>query len=628
MPDTEQGQAAAVTVARAPAAATEPGFADFDELVVSLDRWAGSLRAWPPAAAVHGEWERVGPRLDRARRELSRVLVVGVVGGTGTGKSTLVNALAGADVSEAGDVARPTTTTPVVVAAPDVDLSWFPLEAVGARVVRSDAPAVAHIVLVDCPDPDTQSARARPAVTGAAAGALPSDGNRNRDLLEQVLPACDVLLLVTTAQKYKSWIVAREVAAFAPGRPLFFVQTQASRDPDIRADWQQELESQGFSVPRIFRVDGLEAGRRVVAGLTPEAGFAELVAAIDEELVGRAARRVRRTGALDLAAWFTRDCSARLAPLEPSTAALVAGVAAQRERLEGILTAAVGERLRDQRHAWQRLVAAEIVDRWQGGPFVAFVHALDAIGSLWRRTRLGGGFVGRLLGGGPADAGGGGTPGWRTVEDVGLSEAEVEQSRSILAGLASRARAGDALVGRARLDDARVQTLAATLLDRAGHWLRAGVERVVADRRGRLGGPLVHWTFEALFASLLIAVLARAGWGFFYGHLWMGRPAEGAGFLQQAFVWVVIWGLALRWLLFRLVRFGLERDISGLVGGLRAARLVDPFLADYGDAGGRVRSFIEEGQRLSQATEGLVARLDEPATALGRLRRLTPGGPT
>lgn len=624
MPETGQGHAEAVTAAGGGGAA-EPEFADFDELVVALDRWAGSLPAWPPAAAVHGEWHRVGPRLDRARRELTRVLVVGVVGGTGTGKSTLVNALAGADVSEAGDVARPTTTAPVVVAAPDVDLSWFPLEAVGARVVRSDSPAVANIVLVDCPDPDTQSDRGRPA---GGAGALPSDANRNRDLLERVLPACDVLLLVATAQKYKSWVVAREVAAFAPGRPLFFVQTQASRDPDIRADWQRELEGQGFSVPRIFRVDGYEAGRRAVAGLAQEAGFAALVAAVDEELVGRAARRVRRTGALDLAAWFTRDCGARLAPLEAPAAALVAGVAAQRERLEGILATAIGERLRDQGHAWQRLVAAEIVDRWQGGPFALFVHALDALGSLWQRTRLGGGLVGRLLGGGPVDAGGGGAPGWRTVEDVGLSEAEVEQSRSILAGLASRARVGEPLVGRARLDEGRVQALAATLLERAGRWLRAGVERVVADRRGRLGGPLVHWTFEVLFAALLVAVLARAGWGFFYGHLWLGRPAEGAGLLQQAFVWIVIWGLVLRWVLFRLVRAGLERDVAGLLGGLRAARLVDPFVADYGDAGGRVGAFMEEGRRLAEATERLVARLDEPATALGRLRRATPGEST
>jgi hypothetical protein len=130
-----------------------------------------------------------------------------------------------------------------VVAARDVDLSWLPVEVMNARVVRSAAAAVANIVLVDCPDPDTQ---AEPRPGGAAAPgsqspgpARPSDTNHNRDLLEAVLPACDVLLLVSTAQKYRSWVVAREVAAFAPGRPLLFVQTHASRDPDIREDYRR-----------------------------------------------------------------------------------------------------------------------------------------------------------------------------------------------------------------------------------------------------------------------------------------------------------------------------------------------------------------------------------------------------
>ena len=111
----------------------EPDFAAFDLLVDALSRWAAAAPAWPPARRVRSEWDDVAPRLDKARRELSRVLVVGVVGGTGTGKSTLVNALAGAEVPAAGDVARPTTVNPVVIAARDVDVSWLPLDAMQAR---------------------------------------------------------------------------------------------------------------------------------------------------------------------------------------------------------------------------------------------------------------------------------------------------------------------------------------------------------------------------------------------------------------------------------------------------------------------------------------------------------------
>ncbi|MFN5757793.1 MAG: GTPase domain-containing protein [Planctomycetia bacterium] len=332
--------------------------ATFDELVESLARWSGSLPEWAPA-----------------RRELSRVLVVGVIGGTGTGKSTLVNALAGGNVSPAGDVARPTTTNPVVIVAKDVDCSWLPLEQMQARVVRSESPAVANIVLVDCPDPDTQGD-----APAAAGHARPSDLNRNRDLLEAVVPACDVLLLVATAQKYRSWIVSREVAAFAPGRPLLFVQTHASRDPDIREDWRRELESQGFDVPRIFRLDALDAASRAAAGLEPEPGFRELVRAIDEELVGRAARRVRRTGAADLADWFLRQSHRDLEPLRQPVAQLAAGVWNERARLEGLLGKAVESKLRASRSAWQRLITDELVDRWHGGPFATFLHIVAALG--------------------------------------------------------------------------------------------------------------------------------------------------------------------------------------------------------------------------------------------------------
>jgi energy-coupling factor transporter ATP-binding protein EcfA2 len=596
----------------------EPDFAAFDLLVDALGRWAPAGPAWPPARRVKSEWEGVAPRLDKARVELSRVLVVGVVGGTGTGKSTLVNALAGSEVTSAGDVARPTTINPVVVAARDVDVSWLPLEMMQARLVRSDAAAVANIVLVDCPDPDTQAAVGSAPVDGAK----PSATNRNRDLLEAVLPACDVLLLVSTAQKYRSWIVAREVAAFAPGRPLLFVQTHAARDPDIRADWRKELESQGFDVPRIFRIDGVEAAARAAAGLEPEPGFRELVEAIDGELAGRAARRVRRTGALDLAAWFTRQARADLAASAPSVAALAAGVAAQRGRLEAILARAIGDTLRANRSAWQRLIADDVVARWHGGPFATFLHVIAALGSFWNRVRPGTGVVGRLLAGQPLSV-----PvrdgGWKAVEELGLPAGEVEQARSVLAGLAARAGMQEPLVGRARLDDDVAAAANGAVIDRAGTWLAAGIERLVAERRGRIGRPALHWLVEALFSALLVTVLVRAGWNFFHGNLWEGKPVSGIGFLEEAIVWVIIWGVVLRWLVFALVRLGLDRDIQGLVGSVASSRLVDPLLADFASAASSTAAWIDEGERLGAEADRLAAACGE-TPGLGRLRRQAP----
>ena len=591
------------------AMAAEPDFAAFDALVDALGRWAPAGPAWAPARRVKNEWEGVAARLDKVRRELSRVLVVGVVGGTGTGKSTLVNALAGGEVTAAGDVARPTTVNPIVVAARDVDLSWLPLDAMQARVVRSESPAVANIVLVDCPDPDTQS------LPGAAAGepGRPSDANRNRDLLEAVLPACDVLLLVATAQKYRSWIVAREVAAFAPGRPLLFVQTHASRDPDIRGDWRRELESQGFDVPRIFRLDGVEAAARAAAALEPEPGFAELVRAIDGELVGRAARRVRRTGAVDLAAWFTRQSLSGLDGFTEPLAALAAGITTERSRLEAILARSIGEILRANRSAWQRLIGDDVVARWHGGPFAAFLHVIAALGSLWSRVRPGGGLVGRLLAGQAVSAAAR-DGGWPAIEELGLAAGEVEQSRSVLSGLASRAGLEHPLVAAA------ATAATASVVDRAGHWLGEGIDRLVAERRSRIGRPLVHWTFEALFLALLVTVLVRAGWNFFHGNLWEGKPVSGIGFLEEALVWVILWGFALRWAIFALVRLGLDRDIQSLVAGLASSRLVDPLITDFTDATAAATEWLDEGRRLRIEADRLATSCGE-APGLGRLRR-------
>ena len=589
--------------------------AAFDALVADLGAWSGSLPEWPPARRVRAVWEQAEPRLDRARRELSRVLVVGVIGGTGTGKSTLVNALAGGTVTAAGDVARPTTTNPVVVVATDVDCSWLPLDRMQARVVRSDAPAVANIVLVDCPDPDTQADE----VASADAMSRPSDANRNRDLLEAVVPACDVLLLVATAQKYRSWIVAHELAAFAPGRPLFFVQTHASRDPDIRADWRRELESQGFEVPRIFRLDAVEAARRTAAGLEPEAGFRELVTAIDEELVGRAARRVRRTGAVDLADHVARQAARELEPVRGAVTDFSAGVARERARLEKLLATAVEARLRASRSAWQRLITDELVDRWHGGPFAMFLHVVAAIWSFWPRLKsAGGGLIGRLLAGQTAATVGDGT--WQTVEELGLGEADVEQSRSILAGLAARARIEPPLVGRTRLDEAEVRSTVGTLLERTAAWLATGIDAIVAGRRERLDSPVLRIVCEALFSGLLVAVLVRAGWNFFYGRLWNGRPVEGLAFLEEALVWVILFGLFLRWLVFVRLRMGLEGDIAALVARLPKARLVDPLLADFAKAADAAARFVARGDELCSAAAATRATLSDPVTGLGRLR--------
>ena len=591
-------------------------FHHFDELVESLKSWACSEIPWSPARRIRSEWEQVEPRLERARRELSRMLVIGVVGGTGTGKSTLVNALAGREVTTASDVSRPTTTTPIVVIADGVDPSWLPIDAMKARVVRSEAPTVANIVLIDCPDPDTQEEIQN---TSQEETSRPSDTNRNRDMLATVLPACDVLLVVATAQKYRSWIMARELQSFAPGRPLFFVQTHASRDPDIRDDWQKELESQGFLVPKIFRLDALEAVRCSAAGLVPAPDFQQLLTAIGEELVGRAVRRVRRTGALSLASWYISQAVLELDQVQEAVNTFADQVNSERRRLEKILSLSIGENLQTNRRAWQRLLTDEVVDRWHGGPFALFLHVVAAISALWSRMRPAGGLIGKLLTGQTSQHVSN-KASWQAVEELGLTEADVEQSRSVLSGAAGRAKIGPPMVGRSRLDDTHALETARTLLDRTGHWLVAGIERLVSERRTRIDGPWIRLVFEVLFSSLIAVVLFRSGWNYFYGHLWEGRSLEGSGFLQESFIWIIVWGLILRWFLFAWVRAGLSHDITVLTEKISSAHLIDPAIEDFDKAADSIQSYVALGYQLKKDMQSVVEDVNLPATSLSHIR--------
>jgi hypothetical protein len=95
---------------------------------------------------------------------------------------------------------------------------------------------------------------------------------------------------------------------------------------------------------------------------------------------------------------------------------------------------------------------------------------------------------------------------------------------------------------------------------------------------------------------------------------------DGGGFLQEALVWVILWGLLLRWIAFARVRVGLDGDIQSLVSRLPEAHLTDPLLADFAAAADATARFIDTGDRLARDHEALVARLTEPSAGLGRLR--------
>ena len=181
---------------RSASAAAGTGLVDLGPCLDELDGAieAGRALGLPVAAA-----ESVR---DEARERLgipSDAYVLALVGGTGVGKSSLLNALAGAEVSRAS-VLRPTTGEAVAWIGRDTDALVAPILdrlGVGDRRVHDD-PAFERVVLLDLPDVD-------------------SVASAHRARVEELLPKVDAVAWVTDPEKYADALLHDEFfAAWLP----------------------------------------------------------------------------------------------------------------------------------------------------------------------------------------------------------------------------------------------------------------------------------------------------------------------------------------------------------------------------------------------------------------------------
>ena len=171
--------------------------AEVDGLLANLQRWAEQAPPWDAAQGCLSLVRRLNERAHSLRVRLEAPLVVATLGGTGTGKSTLVNALVGAEVSTAGR-RRPTTCKPTLICAPHITPANLGIDAAAVELVHRELPLLRDVVLLDCPDPDTTEEDE-------------VDAGTNLARLRSLLPHCDVLLVASTQQKYRSARVRDEL---------------------------------------------------------------------------------------------------------------------------------------------------------------------------------------------------------------------------------------------------------------------------------------------------------------------------------------------------------------------------------------------------------------------------------
>lgn len=227
--------------------------------------------------------------------------LLAVVGGsTGAGKSTLVNSIVGAKVTEPG-VLRPTTRSPVLVHNP-ADADWFNKDRIlpdlarttgatgdyGAlQLVASDT-VPAGLAILDAPDIDSVE-------------------ERNRVLASELLGAADLWLFVTSAARYADqvpWEFLKAAAERSTAVAIVLDRTPPDAVEEISGHLARMLTTRGLRDSPLFAVtegtldkDGLlpaESVAEVTGWLHQLASNADARAAVVKQTLDGAVRSLAR----------------------------------------------------------------------------------------------------------------------------------------------------------------------------------------------------------------------------------------------------------------------------------------------------------------------------------------------
>jgi energy-coupling factor transporter ATP-binding protein EcfA2 len=257
-----------------PAPTPEPLLRTLSPLLHALERdvrgWLDGAHRQPLSMIARATLEGMTNDLRRQADALDvdrPILVVMLMGGTGVGKSTLLNALAGGQVAQAS-FTRPTTRDPVVYYHESVKPDRFDPALRHCRLVPHDRASLQQKVIVDTPD-------------------LDSNDIANREKLKALLPVADIVLYVGSQEKYHDRLGWELFTEQRQRRAFAFVLNKWDRclQPDASGlrpdeDLLQDLRSEGFDSPLLFRtvaqawVDASANG--APAGLPPGEQFAEL----------------------------------------------------------------------------------------------------------------------------------------------------------------------------------------------------------------------------------------------------------------------------------------------------------------------------------------------------------------
>lgn len=212
---------------------------DYSDLVEKTKNWAESAESagWidkRTARALNSIDARTPETL--IDRSSSRPLIVAFMGGTGVGKSTLLNRLAGQAIAKTG-VERPTSREVTMYRHRSVQLSRLPdnLPFDEIRQAEHDDDTKKNVIWIDMPDFD-------------------STARHNQEIVLQWLPHIDVLIYVVSPERYRDNKAWRLLLAEGGRHAWLFVMNQWDRGQSVQYDdFKSQLAVAGFDNPIIFK---------------------------------------------------------------------------------------------------------------------------------------------------------------------------------------------------------------------------------------------------------------------------------------------------------------------------------------------------------------------------------------
>ncbi len=587
-----------------------------ESLSEQLRQWTQTAPAWEPAFFCRDRSEVFLRRTSALRKRLAMPLVVAMLGGTGTGKSTLLNALVGENVVKEGRE-RPTTAEPTLVCHEDINPTAWSADLAGFRMEQRSAQVLERMVLLDCPDPDTTEDE--------------DERETNLARLRRILPLCDILLVTSTQQKYRSRRVMDELAAAAPGARLVFVQTHADKEVDIREDWAKLLEND-YETGRIFLVDSVAAMKAQQEKTPLPSEFSELLTLLSRELNEEAALAVRQKNFFSLANQTLDECHAELEDRWHDVHVFRGRISEERRRFGDRLSETLRDELIRDRRLWESRLLGRVASQWGYSPFSLLLRLYQGLGGLVSGVLLARGFTSpsRLALWGTYE-------GFRSIRKwadskklqkydkgsgknaavSGRDEGRIRESALILAGFAADARIRNAVCE---------PELVLAESRRASEAFVADITEefeVICDRLTRRNSR--WWTrvfYESLFGVMLLFLLLRPAKNFFIDTVFDPNAAMfGIGFYFQSLFWLIAWGTLLLGLFSLKLRRGLEREInetSALWGHLPALNRIFEAAETEGN---RVMAFRDELDVLRQRIERVNRMAEKLDKRLGRKKK-------